>query len=307
MKIKPEILLNNNDFSHNKILITGSDESFINYVRDHIIKVFKNKKYFIDTSGNYNKGIAGDLFSDKKVLFLLKEYSSKDLESAELSNQVILITSTSSKKTNNTKSELSKSKDGLVVECYPLNRKSKEVVLRQYIDKKNIDISSDIFWYILENLDNQYVFFIQQLETLKLLQSKIDSINVIEQAIFINNKIDLSKVIFHILKKNQHLINIFNKNIYSQGDFYVLLGSIKLYLGIISSSDSKEAALMRFPRYLFGEKDVFMQIYNNLNNEKILLIYKNIFKVEGLVRKNPSLFNIIGLRFLLNIKKIITS
>ena len=51
MKIRPEILLNNNsDFFYNKILVTGSDESFINYMREHIIKFFKNKNYFIDLS-----------------------------------------------------------------------------------------------------------------------------------------------------------------------------------------------------------------------------------------------------------------
>ena len=53
MKIRPEILLNNNsDFFYNKILVTGSDESFINYMREHIIKFFKNKNYFIDLSEN---------------------------------------------------------------------------------------------------------------------------------------------------------------------------------------------------------------------------------------------------------------
>ena len=45
MKIKPEILLSHSDeFIYNKILVTGSDETFINYVRDHIIKIFKKKK-----------------------------------------------------------------------------------------------------------------------------------------------------------------------------------------------------------------------------------------------------------------------
>ena len=310
MKIRPEILLNNNsDFFYNKILVTGSDESFINYMREHIIKFFKNKNYFIDLSGNYNRNLAGDLFSNKKVLFVLKEYSSKKegSENTSLDNQSVLIASPNGKKINTVKNNFSNSKNSLVIDCYPLNRKGKELTLRQYIDKNNIDLSNDIFWYIIENFDNQYVLFIQQLKTLNLLGGRIDSVDIIEKAVFIDNKIDLSKIFFNILRSNKYLINVFNKNIYSQTDFYIFLNSLKSYLEIISSSNSKEGVLLKFPRYLFAERDVFVQIYTQLNKKKIFEIYKNISRVESLVRKNSSLYSVIGLRFLLNTKKIITS
>ena len=310
MKIRPEILLNNNsDFFYNKILVTGSDESFINYMREHIIKFFKNKNYFIDLSGNYNRNLAGDLFSNKKVLFVLKEYSSKKegSENTSLDNQSVLIASPNGKKINTVKNNFSNSKNSLVIDCYPLNRKGKELTLRQYIDKNNIDLSNDIFWYIIENFDNQYVLFIQQLKALNLLGGRIDSVDIIEKAVFIDNKIDLSKIFFNVLRSNKYLINIFNKNIYSQADFYIFLNSLKSYLEIISSSNSKEGVLLKFPRYLFAERDVFVQIYTQLNKKKIFEIYKNISRVESLVRKNSSLYNVIGLRFLLNTKKIITS
>ena len=310
MKIRPEILLNNNsDFFYNKILVTGSDESFINYMREHIIKFFKNKNYFIDLSGNYNRNLAGDLFSNKKVLFVLKEYSSKKegSENTSLDNQSVLIASPNGKKINTVKNNFSNSKNSLIIDCYPLNRKGKELTLRQYVDKNNIDLSNDIFWYIIENFDNQYVLFIQQLKTLNLLGGRIDSVDIIEKAVFIDNKIDLSKIFFNVLRSNKYLINIFNKNIYSQADFYIFLNSLKSYLEIISSSNSKEGVLLKFPRYLFAERDVFVQIYTQLNKKKIFEIYKNISRVESLVRKNSSLYNVIGLRFLLNTKKIITS
>ena len=249
------------------------------------------------------------MFSDKKVLFLLKDYSFKkeNLEEDRFIDQSILIASLSGKKNILIKNEFLKSKNDLVVECYPLNRKNKEFTLRQYVDQNSLVLSNDIFWYIVENFDNQYVFFIKQLETLSLLDKKIDTINFVEKAVFVDNKIDLSKIIFHIFKNNTYLINIFNKNIYSQTDFYIFLNSIKLYLEIVSSSESKEGALSKFPKYLFGEKDVFIKIYNQLTKVKVLQIYKNISKVESLVRKNSNMFNVIGLRFLLNTKKIITS
>ena len=60
---------------------------------------------------------------------------------------------------------------------------------------------------------------------------------------------------------------------------------------------------------------------NNLKNEELaqkvgkssshisnlIRIYNNIFKVEKLTRKSPSLYFIIGVRFLVNTRKIITS
>jgi DNA polymerase III delta subunit len=310
VKIKPEILLNNNDsVLYNKILITGTDESFINHIRDYVIKIFQKKNYYIDTSGNYNKGLTGDLFSDKKTLFLLKDYSSKtiDFNKTELSNQSVLITSLGGKKNLTIKNDFSKSNDALVIECYPLNKQSKELILRKYINCNNTNISNDVFWYIVENFDNQFVIYTQQLETLNLLQTKIDSIDIVERAVFVGNKIDLSKLIFQVFKSNKYLINIFNKNIYSQTDFYIFLNSIKLYLDIVSSSNSREVALSKLPKYLFGEKDIFVKIYNKLSKEKILTVYKNISKVESLVRKNSNLYSVIGLRFLLNTKKIFTS
>ena len=309
MKIKSEVLLcNNDDVLYDKILITGSDEALISYVKTYFIKKFKDKKHFIDTSGNYNKGITGSLFSSKKVLFLLKEYSSKDkeLNESSLINQSVLIASLNNKKNNIIKSEFSKSNNNLVVECYPLNKSGKELTLRKYVKSKNIKLSNDIFWYIVENFDNNYVLFFQQLNTLNLL-GNFDSINIIEKAVFIDNKIDLNKIFFKIFNNNKYLINSFNKSIYSQTDFYIFLNSIKLYFDIIASSNNKEIILSKFPKYLFGEKDIFIKIYNQLDNKKILKIYKNIFKIENLIRKNPNLYSICGLRFLLNIKKIIIS
>ena len=123
----------------------------------------------------------------------------------------------------------------------------------------------------------------------------------------LESKIEVSKLFFQIFKTNNILINLFNKNIYSQADFYVFLNSLKLYLGLIASSSSSNEALSKFPRYLFAEKEVFLKIYNLLDNKRIKKIYKNIIKAERLVRKNSELYLAIGSRFLINTKKIITS
>ena len=102
MKIKPEIFLNSKKkISYKKFLVTGSDETLMAYVRDFIIKDFKNRNFFIDISGNYSN-VAGNLFTDKKTLFLLSNLPNKselnDLGSSK--DQYMLITLINGKKTN---------------------------------------------------------------------------------------------------------------------------------------------------------------------------------------------------------------
>ena len=160
---------------------------------------------------------------------------------------------------------------------------------------------------MIENFDNSYVVFIKQLEMLSLYNKKIDLISDIEKITFVDNKIEINKIFFNIFKENKILTNAFNKSINSLSDFYIFLNSTKLYLEIIKNSNDTESALYNFPRYLFAEKDVFLNIYNNTNKDKLIKIYKNISRVELLVRQNSELYLIFGLRFFLNLKKIITS
>ena len=310
MKIKPEIfLLKNEDINYNKILICGLDEGFINFVSEYVINYFVKNNYFIEKSGFKKEGLIGDLFSDKKILYVLGDYSEKKnkLKNTDELPETVLISALNNKNINKLKAQFSRSEKNLVLECYPLNRKSKEVVLRNYIETNDLDFSSDVFWYILENLDNEYVLFVKKLEMLSLYSKNIKNIADVENAITIESKIDISKIFFQIFKKNNILIKIFNKNIFSQNDLYMLINNIKNHLNIISTSSNTPEALEKFPKYLFNEKDVFIKIFNSLDKYKINMLYKSILRAEVLIRKNSDLFSVIGLRFLLNIKKIITS
>ena len=126
MKIKPELLLTKNQdvFIYNKILVTGLDTTLINYITGFFVNEFKDKNFHIDTSGEINVNQTGNLFSENKTLFLLKENIGKlDYNEHSLKeDQFLLISSSNSNKINKIKSEYVKSKNCLVVECYSLNR-----------------------------------------------------------------------------------------------------------------------------------------------------------------------------------------
>lgn len=309
VKIKPEVLLaSKKEIDFNKILVTGSDEAFITYIKDFIVENFKNRSFFIDITNNYNQSLMGNLFSEKKTLFVLSDFpTNKNTLLSNSDNQSILVASPNGKKTNAIKPTLAKFKDSLIVECYPLNRASKENTLNNYIKTNNLNISGDVFWYIVEKFDNNYVILLNQLQMLSLLNKKIDLISDIEEITFDGNKIEVNKIFFNILKESTVLTNSFNKNINSLSDFYLFLNSTKLYLEIIRNSKDRESALYNLPKYLFAEKDRFLTIYSKVNKKKLAKIYRNISKAELLTRQNPELYLVVGLRFFLNLKKLITS
>jgi DNA polymerase III delta subunit len=218
-----------------------------------------------------------------------------------------LVASPNGKKTNLIKTKLSKDRGGLVVECYTLNRNSKENTLKTYIETNNLTLSNDVFWYVIDNFDNNYVIFIKQLQMLSLFNSEVSLISDIEKITFVDNKIEINKIFFNVFKENKILISTFNKSINSISDLYTFLVSTKSYLEIIKNSSDTETALYNFPKYLFTEKGVFLTIYKKINKDKLKKIYKSLSKAELLIRQNPELYIVIGLRFFLNLKKIVTS
>ena len=173
MKIKPEVLLTSKqDIIFKNILVTGSDESFITFTKDYIITNFKKKGFYIDVSDNYSDGLIGSLFSEKKTLFVLSDFPiTKEGDLSNLDNQSVLVAQPNNKKVNAIKSVFAKKKNSLVVECYLLNRKSKENVLKNYVEDNSLALSNDVFWYVVESFDNNYVIFMQQLQMLGLFNN----------------------------------------------------------------------------------------------------------------------------------------
>ena len=270
MKIKPEILMGGEtEIFQKKILISGNDESLISCVKNYVVEDFKNKNYSIDNSGEYNKNLVGDLFSDKKVLFVLADYPADDsaIENSGDKHSVLVISS-NNKKINKIKSAWARSKETLVVDCYLLDRAGMQYVLKRFSEQNKIQFSKEVFWYIIENCEKNYVLFLKQLQTLSLYSDKINNIDEVEKIIFIENKVELNRIFFNILRPNKFLIKLFNKNIYSQTDFYVFLNSFKGYLEIISASENKMAASSNLPRYLFADRDAFLNIYGSLDKKK---------------------------------------
>lgn len=310
MKIKAENFLKKIELDNSNIfLVSGLDETLIDYVKAKIINAFKGKNFFIDKSGKLNHNSLGDLFSSKKTLFILAtdSFAKLDIDSVGLSNNKVLIVSPNSKKTNLLKPSITKRENATLIECYPLNKDAKELVTQNFFKNNGMRVSNEVFWYVVENFNNEYVFLLEELKILSLFKNKINTIQEVESVVASDRKINITKIFFHIFKKNSSLVNIFNQNISSVSDLYVFLNSVKLNIGFIAGSKNKNDALLKFPKYLFKEKDVFKKIYDFLDQKKIVSLYKSAVRFELLIRQFPSMHKAIGVRFFLNLKKIITS
>ena len=310
MKIKPEIILAEKVFyEYQKILITGSDESYMSYLLDFFINKYKSKKFYVDYRESFEQNRSGNLFSYSKTLHLLKNSSLKNLSEEVLKNEEVymLVSSTSRSNVGKIKSKFINSKKNLFVECFPLTKKSKEFVLKNYFQENSIIVSSEVFWYIIENFEKNYVLLINQLNLLNLYKKEYTKISEVDEVVFNNTESEINKIFFEIFKNNKIIIKTFKNTISSQGDFYLLLNSIKNYINILAFSQNLDSALLKFPKYLFEEKETFIKIFNSLNDIKVKKIFRNIFKVEKTIRKCPSIYSQVGLRFLINTKKIIVS
>ena len=102
------------------------------FVKVFLIKAFKDKNYHIDKTGYVNDFLNGDLFSEKKVLFVLDEnFSNKEVLSfLDITKHAVIITSKNNRKNAAFKTKFINSKKMLCIDCYPINRKSKESNLK---------------------------------------------------------------------------------------------------------------------------------------------------------------------------------
>jgi hypothetical protein len=75
------------------------------------------------------------------------------------------------------------------------------------LKQTTLTFQSDVFWYVVDNFDNNYVIFIKQLEMLSLFNKEINLISDVEKITFVDNKIEINKIFFNIFKENKILTN----------------------------------------------------------------------------------------------------
>ena len=76
---------------------------------------------------------------------------------------------------------------------------------------------------------------------------------------------------------------------------------------LIIDCNSEDEYKRKIPLYLFKEKNYLVDIYRKYNSKKKKMLLKLLSSTESVLRKESGLSLVVGLRFLLNIKKITIS
>ena len=317
MKVRPEDIATrrhsinkNNSF----FLLCGNEDTFIDKINELIINELKANNYLevvkiyenVDLQSTLTSN-TGSLFSEKKIFVLYNQKLDLDIiTKIDLTDKVIIIIDKKIKNSSKIKKYIEAHSDHICITCYKLSRENKKRILEHHLKLNKIEIENDAYWYFIDNSDDRYMLFENEITKIISFNNKKIILTDLIPLISKNSNEDIDKLFFTILSPQKEIIYTSLANINSSGDSFFLIQRIKYYLNLIISVENVNEINIVFPKYLFMQKDKFVEIYKKLNYERISKIIVLIKKTEILLRKNTAMHLIITQRFLLNLKKTIS-
>ena len=317
MRVRPEdIAIGRHSISKNNsfFLLCGNEDTFIDKINELIINELKANNYLevvkiyenVDLQSTliYN---TESLFSEKKIFVLYNQKLDLDIiTKIDLTDKAIIIIDKKIKNSSKIKKYIEAHSDHICITCYKLSRENKKRILEHHLKLNKIEIEKDAYSYFIDNSDDRYMLFENEITKIISFNNKKIILTDLIPLISKNSNEDIDKLFFTILSPQKEIIYTSLANINSSGDSFFLVQRIKYYLNLIISVENVNEINMVFPKYLFMQKDKFVEIYKKLNYERISKIIILIKKTEILLRKNTAMHLIITQRFLLNLKKTIS-
>ena len=129
-------------------------------------------------------------------------------------------------------------------------------------------ISNECYWFLLENSSDYYQIFENEIE--KIFQYGNNKITLSEMRHLLSkeNPEEIDSLFFLILSKPADIIYQTQKIIISSTDSLLLLQRVKFFLDIIYSSNNNDIAMTVFPKYMFRNKLVFLEILKKNKSTK---------------------------------------
>lgn len=318
MKVSSDIFLLD-DFLPNKdknlFFIGGQEETLIQKILEIIISALKKEgsKEVIRilnteiSNENINEH-SNSLFGESKIL-IYENPKKIDFAALSASKQLkisIIVKSSLSKNNFKLKNFFDDSEIAYSVSCYKLSSELKKKILLKCLRENEIKIDQQGLWFFLENTDNRYGLFENEIKNLLFLNVSNIGIRELRKLITKNETDEIEKLFFLLPETSKKIINHTNMVILSSSNSYVLLQRIKFFLNILLESRDVGDVNKLFPKYLFKDRLKFIEIFKKNSQEKNLIVLSLIKKTEFLLRKNDSLFLPITQRFLLNVKKALS-
>ena len=312
MKISPISLLLDNTFKPNEkfYFISGNEITLMEKIKSNIIeRVQKSERVQIKNIDTIIDFVDEVGLFENKSLFLVNDYkgiNDETLRNARDSQSSFIFLFQNSPKIKKIKNLFNKDKDSYLVDCYELDRESKIKNLNEFLNINKIKISQKVYWFLIDKLDNRYIFFENDL--MKILQLGIENMSLenVKKVLSINDS-GKEKVFFNLLKKNKEIVELYRDKIINNSDVNELYYYTKFFCQLIIDCNSENEYRKKIPLYLFKEKSYLIDIYRKYNSKKKKMLLKLLSSTESVLRKESGLSLVVGLRFLLNIKKITIS
>ena len=312
MKLDPLNLLLNKDFKLNKNLyfIGGNEITLMEKICSTIIERYGKKEDIsinrIDAIDSFN--ISKGLFESKKIFVgkNCKGLNEDNLNNIKNTDAVFVFLQENSSKTKKIKNIIARDKESYLIDCYELDKNLKIKILNEFLKFSETKISEDLYWILVEKLDEKYIFLENSLnKILELEQTDLTISNI--KKILTPDDAGKEKIFFNLLKTNKKIVEVYKEKILSSSDVNDLYYSCRFFCNLIIESSNETEYSKKIPLYLFKEKGFLIDIYRRYNSKKKKMLLRLLSSTENLLRKNVDLSIIYGLRFLLNIKKITIS
>ena len=312
MKLDPLNLLLNKDFKLNKnlYLVGGNEITLMEKICSTIVEAYKSNENIsinrIDAIDNFN--VNEGLFENKRIFVgkNCKGPNEESLNKIKNTDDVYVLLQDNSSKTKKVKNIITMDRDSYLIDCYEIDKNSKIKILNEFLKYNEKKITEDLYWFLIEKLDNKYIFLENSLNKILELKQTDLTTNNIKKILTLDDS-GSEKIFFNLLKKNKKIIEAYREKILNPSDVNDLYYSCRFFCNLIIESSDENDYSRKIPIYLYKEKSFLIDIYRRYNSRKKKMLLKLLSTTENLLRKNVNLSIIYGLRFLLNIKKITIS
>tara|TARA_Y200000002_G_scaffold90369_1_gene72750 strand:+ start:1133 stop:2071 length:939 start_codon:yes stop_codon:yes gene_type:complete len=312
MKIDPLNIVLDQGFKLNKkfYFISGNEKSFIEKIITKIIEKYRKDENIstsnIDSIDDYVDGVG--LFEDKKIISInnCAKIDEENLNKLRNSSDIFIFSQENSAKIKKIKNIFLKDKDSYLLDCYELDKNSKIKIMNKFIQSSELNIKDDVYWFIIEKIDNKYGPLEDDLDKIFSLEQKDITLFNIKKLLTVDGS-SKEKIFFSLHKKNKDIIELYREKILTISDVNEFYYYCKSFCQLIIDCKDEEDYKKKIPIYLFKEKNFLVDVYRKYNSKKKKMLLRLLFLTEKILRKENGLSLVSGLRFLLNVKKITIS
>ena len=254
------------------------------------------------------------LLSKTKFIVInnISEKICEELKDIQFGEDVVVINGEGIKPNSKIKKYFDAHRVFISVPCYELKKGGKVKIIDIFLHNNNIVLTKDAYWYLVENISNDYLVLEKELEKISIYGSSSLSVENLKMLLIQNINTDLDDLFFKCANNNNAaLLENTNSFIRSQSDSYAIIGNIKRFVQILAlaltNKKTRNFDILTdtyLPKYLFMKKEAFANILKKISFEKITKMTKLIQKTEILLRKNSSHYLEITQRFVLNFSKL---